>query len=398
MRRSAPLLCALLLAVPGALSTARAEVTRIIRAELPAADLSRFVIENLAGTMKVSIGPGPGVVAIATIHAEDDGLAAAMRFERVEGGPPAEENGAPTLRVRYPLDRHSTLRYPRKDGECWLMSKIIDVGRTRMKYDGHQVSISNHSGVLLYADVEVQVPNREIGATFRNRVGRLDGRGMQGEIRFDTDSGDIAIASARGHIVADTGSGDVKVAGLRGTLRCDTGSGDCDLGEVEGDEITADTGSGDIVVRGGKVGRLVGDTGSGDIRALDVDLEEFKADTGSGNVTLQARSVARLIKVKADTGSGDVILRLGPDASFEAIADQGSGDILNRYSDAQPILKKKELIGYRRGSGTIRILVDTGSGDLTLDPGGARSELTLDPGGVSGARDRTAAPGNSRSR
>lgn len=387
MRRSALLLCAVLLAVPGTLSTARAEVSRTIRAELPAADLSRFMIENLAGTMKVTIGPGPGVVAIATIHAEDDELAAAMRFERVEGGSPAEENGAPTLRVRYPLDRHSTLRYPRKEGECWLLSKIVDVGRTRMKYDGHQVSISNHSGVLLYADVEIQVPDREIGATFRNRIGRLDGRGVEGTIRFDTDSGDITIASARGRIVADTGSGDVKVAGLRGTLRCDTGSGDCDLGEVEGDEITADT-------------------GSGDIRALDVDLREFKADTGSGNVTLQARSVARLTKVKAATGSGDVVLRLGPDASFEAIADQGSGDILNRYADAQPILKNKELIGYRRGSGTIRILVDTGSGDLTLDPGGARSVLMPDPGalrgarssGVSGARDRTTASGSTPSR
>lgn len=349
MRRSVLLLPALVLAVSGALSTARAEVTRTIRAELPPADLSRFVIENLAGTMTVTIGPGPGVVAIATIHAEDDEMAAAMRFERVAGGPRAEEIGAPTLRVRYPLDHHSSLRYPREDGECWLMSTIIDLGRTRMKYDGHQVRISNHSGVLLYADVEVQVPDREIGAAFRNRIGRLDGRGMRGEIRFDTDSGDIAIASARGRIVADTGSGDVKVAGLRGTLRCDTGSGN--------------------------------------IRALDVDLKEFKADTGSGDVELLVRSAARLTRVKTDTGSGDVVLRLGPDASFEAIADQGSGDILNRYPDAQPILKNKELIGYRRGNGTIRITVDTGSGDLTLDPGG-----------VSADRDRTAAPGNTRSR
>ncbi|HEX9427940.1 MAG TPA: DUF4097 family beta strand repeat-containing protein, partial [Candidatus Polarisedimenticolia bacterium] len=166
-----------------------------------------------------------------------------------------------------------------------------------------------------------------------------------------------------------------------------TGSGDCDLRDIEGDELKADTGSGDITVRGGKVRRLTGDTGSGDIRALDVDLEEFKADTGSGDVELQTRSVARLTKVKADTGSGDVVLRLGPNASFEAFADQGSGDIVNRYSDAQPIIKNKELIGYKRGSGAIRIMVDTGSGDLTLDPGG-----------VSEVRDRSEESGSTRSR
>ena len=387
MRRSALLLPVLLAAVPATLSTARAEVTRTIRAELPATELSRFVVENLAGTMKITIGPGPGVVAIATIHAENDELAAAMRFERVEGGPPAEESGAPTLRVRYPLDKHSSLRFPRKDGDSWFICKLIDIGRTRLKYDGHQVSVSNHSGVLLYADVEVQVPNRDLGATFRNRIGRLDGRGIRGTIRYDTDSGDISVDDGRGAIVADTGSGDVKIAGLRGTARCDTGSGDCDLRDIEGDELKADTGSGDITVRGGKVRRLTGDTGSGDIRALDVDLEEFKADTGSGDVELQARSVARLTRVKADTGSGDVVLRLGPNASFEAFADQGSGDIVNRYSDAQPIIKNKELLGYKRGSGAIRIVVDTGSGDLTLDPGG-----------VSEVRDRSEGSGSIRSR
>ncbi len=365
MRRSALLLPVLLAAVPATLSMARAEVTRTIRVELPATELSRFVVENLAGAMKITIGPGPGVVAIATIHAENDELAAAMRFERVEGGPPAEESGAPTLRVRYPLDKHSSLRFPRKDGDSWFICKLIDIGRTRLKYDGHQVSVSNHSGVLLYADVEVQVPNRDLGATFRNRIGRLDGRGIRGTIRYDTDSGDISVEDGRGA----------------------TGSGDCDLRDIEGDELKADTGSGDITVRGGKVRRLTGDTGSGDIRALDVDLEEFKADTGSGDVELQTRSVARLTKVKADTGSGDVVLRLGPNASFEAFADQGSGDIVNRYSDAQPIIKNKELIGYKRGSGAIRIMVDTGSGDLTLDPGG-----------VSEVRDRSEESGSTRSR
>ena len=100
---------------------------------------------------------------------------------------------------------------------------------------------------------------------------------------------------------------------------------------------------------------------------LEADTEEFDANTGSGNVQLDAQG-ARLTRVSADTGSGNVLLRLPADASFEAYADQGSGDLTSRFADAQPILKKKELVGYRRGDGRIKIRVDTGSGDLTIEP------------------------------
>ncbi|HKN47245.1 MAG TPA: DUF4097 family beta strand repeat-containing protein, partial [Candidatus Polarisedimenticolia bacterium] len=232
-----------------------------------------------------------------------------------------------------------------------------------------KVTVSDSDGPLLYADVEVRVPAREIEATFRNAVGLLSARGVAGTIRFDSDSGDQTIEKVRGRIVADTGSGDVEASDVGGSLRCDTGSGDCRITGFSGEDLTCDTGSGGVIVRGAKARKLSGDTGSGRVRALDSDFEEFVADTGSGDVELQTRSVSRLRRVKADTGSGDVTLRLGPDASFEAIADQGSGDITNRYADAQPILKGKELLGWRRGNGTIRISVDTGSGDLILDPG-----------------------------
>ena len=78
---------------------------------------------------------------------------------------------------------------------------------------------------------------------------------------------------------------------------------------------------------------------------------------------------SRLARVKADTGSGDVVLRLAPDASFEAHADQGSGDLQVLYKDAQPIVRRKEVVGYRRGDARTKIDVDTGSGDLTIEPG-----------------------------
>jgi hypothetical protein len=51
------------------------------------------------------------------------------------------------------------------------------------------------------------------------------------------------------------------------------------------------------------------------------------------------------------------------------MADQGSGTIRNRYDDARPIIRDREVVGYRRGDEKIRIFFDTGSGSLILEPG-----------------------------
>src|SRR6266704_6274799 len=88
-------------------SVASAETTRTVRAELSAGALGHFAVENLAGTMRVVPADGRTVVAVATVHAETDALANSVKFEQVAG-----KLGVPTLRVRYPLDQESTLRYP----------------------------------------------------------------------------------------------------------------------------------------------------------------------------------------------------------------------------------------------------------------------------------------------
>ena len=70
-----------------------------------------------------------------------------------------------------------------------------------------------------------------------------------------------------------------------------------------------------------------------------------------------------------DTGSGSVRLGLGADASFEVLAETGSGDVVSRYEDAQAIVRRREVVGYRRGTAQARISVDTGSGDIVVEPG-----------------------------
>jgi lia operon protein LiaG len=171
-----------------------------------------------------------------------------------------------------------------------------------------------------------------------------------------------------GDVAVDTGSGNVNAADLRGSFKCDTGSGECIVKGFSGERLVCDTGSGKVRVSSASAHSIAIDSGSGNVVLEEADAEELSVDTGSGDLEVTSPS-RRLARLKADTGSGNVKLRLAADAGFEAHADLGSGDIVNRYADAQPILKKREVVGYRRGDGRIRIDVDTGSGNLILEPG-----------------------------
>jgi len=361
MRKTAPLFALLL----SFLLTARAfaaESTRTLKVELSPAAAAHFRVENLAGSMRVIPATDNKVTAVATIHAESDKLANLMRFDQVSG-----EDGVPTLRVIYPLDRYDTIRFNSKLQKESFLS-FLGGSSTNTKYDGHRVRVSGSDGVLLYADVEVRVPPvADLEATFRNVVGRLGAEGVQGKLRFDSGSGEISLERLKGEVQADTGSGDVRAEDLSGTFSCDTGSGDCILTGFQGEKLSFDVGSGNVNVRSGKARLISADTGSGNILISDSDVEIFDADTGSGDVVLESRG-SRLVAVKADTGSGNVTLRLAPEATFEARADQGSGDIRTGYKDAEAIIEHRQVIGYRRGDSRIRIFVSTGSGDLNIEP------------------------------
>jgi hypothetical protein len=335
---------ALLVAVAAA-----AEVTRTLRIELSGDPAAGFAVENLAGAMTVTAGDVATVLAVATVHAEDTALADAMRFEQVTG-----KGGVATLRVRYPVDRHSSFRYPGHDS-------------SQTEYDGRRVKVSGHRGVLLWAEVAVTVPRRSVAGTFRNVVGPLEGTELEGSLRFDTGSGEITLTDVRGDVSADTGSGGVTAERLAGSFSCDTGSGACLVRGFDGERLACDTGSGKIRMEGVRARTASADTGSGSIRLLDADVEEFRADTGSGSIELEATGT-RLTRVRADTGSGDLRLRLPASASFVAEADQGSGDLVCRFEDARPIVERRTVVGYRRGDGRIAIDVDTGSGDLVIEP------------------------------
>lgn len=347
MRHPLPLLCAVVLAAAPATS---AEVTRTLRAELSGSPAADFAVENLAGTMKVTAADIATAEVVATVHAESARLADAVEILQVRG-----KGGVPTLRVIYPVAGGRTIRYPHGGGS------------STVEYDGSRIKVRRDSGKEVWADVEVRVPRTKVNGTFRNFVGFLDAEGITGTILLDASSGDIALRSVAGRVTADAGSGEVDATGIKGSFTCDTGSGNCAIADFDGDTLACDTGSGDVRIRGARAVRIVADTGSGDIRVTGADIEEFHGDTGSGRIEIENLG-SRLRRVRADTGSGSVVLRLPKDASFELYADLGSGDIVSHFDDAQAVVHQHRVVGYRRGDGDVRIEVDTGSGDVVVEP------------------------------
>jgi len=358
-RTFVPLGLALLLV---AAAPASADVTRSLKGNLTPGASQAWAVENLAGSMKVVPGSGSSVTATVTVHAGSDELASLLKLEEVTG-----EKGVRTLRVVYPLSQHTTYRYnPSHKAESWIGGMFG--GENTVEYAGRHVKVSSSKGAALYADIEVQVPARLGQGTLRNLVGRVQANGLEGTLKFDTASGDVDLQGLRGKIGADTGSGDVHVSDVHGSLDFDTGSGDVTIDGLEGDLLRGDVGSGDIKIRSGAITKVDLDTGSGDVSMKGGDVEEFVGETGSGNLVVDL-DASRLRRVKASTGSGDVTLRLSRDASFEVHVDQGSGDMDNRFTDAKPLVKGREVIGYTRGDGRTKIDIETGSGDFTLEPG-----------------------------
>ena len=356
MRRSLALAPLLGLTLAG---FAFAETTRTLRVQLSGDPSRPFAVENLAGSMRITGTDEPSVTAVATLHAESEELASAVRFEQV-----VNEKGLPALRVRYPVNQYQAYRYP-GSGSGGFWEGLF--GGSRIKYDGALVSVNGTRGVLLYADVEVRVPRKAIDAVFKNHVGALSAEGLEGRIRLDSGSGAITAERMKGDLVADTGSGNITATDIEGSFVCDTGSGNCTVSRFTGEALKCDTGSGSVQLDGASARRIAADTGSGKVRALAIDAEEFVADTGSGSIELETKGV-RARQIKADTGSGSVTLRLPADTGFELRADTGSGDIVSHFADAQAILHRTEVVGYRRGDARVRITADTGSGSVVVGP------------------------------
>jgi len=322
----------------------------------------RVEIYNVAGNVSFRRGMGSEVVVQATRVGSD---AAELQFATDEGG----SRGAARFRVVYPLDQLNGGILFETGGSTELRLRADGTfgGDSEGSYftrRGNHVDISRDGDFRGYADLTIAVPaGKEV--VLHLAVGQADLTGVDGDFTIDTWGADVVAENISGTYLFDTGSGDVEVRGGTGTIRIDTGSGSGTVSAIRGDLLEIDTGSGNAIASDVQVDRARFDTGSGEVRVRDVQAGNGEADTGSGDVELQFTG-GDIDDWTIDTGSGSATVTLPPQASARITISTGSGDIdVTRQNVVMERRQHDEMV-LRVGSGTGRVHIDTGSGDVTI--------------------------------
>lgn len=327
---------------------------------------SDAAIYNLAGAVKIGPANGSAVVIDITRGGKD---AAQLKVDTGAIGT------RQTLRVIYPDD---DIVYPngQAHGEWNTNLDVRDDGtfgdedkdgRHRNRHgEGHRVRISGDgSGVLAWADLQIGVPKGQRIAVYL-AVGKVTATNVNGDLRISVDAADVTSQGSQGPFSVDAGSGDVRVTGAKGDLDLDTGSGNVTVAGSSGDDLRIDTGSGSVDVDRTNAKTLDIDTGSGDVTADSLDTDDLKIDTGSGDVRVGITASATPASIDIETGSGTATISLPPAFGGHVSLDTGSGEI-DLGGIAVTVSKfENDHIEGRIGTGTARLHVETGSGDVRL--------------------------------
>ncbi len=327
-------------------------------ATLAAQDVHRLdgpsvAIYNLAGQVEVVAGNGPGVVVEVARGGSD-----ASRLE-IETG---RIGGREALRVLYPDDRvvyreggrgsSATVRV-RRDGT------FLD-GRM----SGDRVRVSGRGGGLeAHADLTVRVPPGVEVAVYLG-VGHGNVRGLEAGVTFNTAAGDVDVTDVAGAVNVDTGSGDVSISDVRGDVEVDTGSGGVVLARLTGARAVVDTGSGSVRGADLAADEVMVDTGSGRIDLAGLSAARVSCDTGSGAVRLGL--VDDVDRLMVDTGSGSVAVEVPADFGARLDLSSGSGRVSVDLPDTEAEVSQRRHFRGRAGDGQGQVMIDTGSGGITL--------------------------------
>ncbi|MGB7212086.1 MAG: DUF4097 family beta strand repeat-containing protein [Gemmatimonadales bacterium] len=318
---------------------------------------NKIGVWNLVG--QVSVVPaasGSAVVVEISRHGKD-----AAKITTAQG----ELGGIQTLRLVYPANDILYRPAGRTSGQWETDLRVRDDGTFGDEDHwggGHRVTIGSDGGFDGSADLTIAVPSGQ-KITIQLAVGTITASNVDGDLKLDTDDGDISTTQTKGHLVLDTGSGDVKVTGHDGDASIDTGSGDVTATALHGSDLSFDTGSGDVKIDGAVADALSVDTGSGAVTVSGLKTGRLKVDTGSGDVILGYTTAPTDIDI--DAGSGDVRITSPVGLNAKVDFETSSGDITTEFPVTLTSHERDELHGTI-GTGAGRLHVETGSGDITL--------------------------------
>lgn len=277
------------------------------------------------------------------------------------------------LVVAFPIDDHrkyvypalgpnrkSTMSFNNDDAQesSWLKKVFSGMSGKKITVRG------DGNGLEVWADLTIEVPAGRV-LIVKHGVGTIGATDLRADLDLDISSGSITSQNIEGDFSADTGSGSVQASGIQGNVNVDTGSGDVDLAQITGQKVLVDTGSGSVVVAEIACTELNVDTGSGQVKARTVGADQATIDTGSGSVHLQLDRMGAG-KFLIDTGSGGITLTLPEDASARISADTGSGGIDNQITGGVIKSKDRHELEMTVGEGEARVILDAGSGSITI--------------------------------
>ncbi|MEO5902996.1 MAG: DUF4097 family beta strand repeat-containing protein [Gemmatimonadaceae bacterium] len=229
------------------------------------------------------------------------------------------------------------------------------VDRGELRFDAHSGSVrmdiepnGRHGG---NAELDITVP---IGT----RV-QIDGfsapytvKGVKGEVKLESMSGNVEVADAVGRASIATVSGSILASNVDGDLRAESVSGRLDLTNVKGD-IESESISGHIWINGAQSKVVKAETVSGSVAyggTIDpLGTYEFKSH--SGRVTLGMTSDAGAT-VSLETFSGNV------DSDFPVTMGSGTNRI-----------RRDSRFEFKIGSGRAHITLETFSGNIRIQRG-----------------------------
>lgn len=283
-----------------------------------------------------------------------------------------DEGRTAVIRVLFPVDEERKYVYPpmgrgkstitfREDSD----DKSSWLGRIVRGFKQERITVSGRGrGLEVWADVTIRVP-RGREADVRLGVGRIEAADVNGDLSLDISSGPVVAERIEGSVLGDTGSGSITFRDIEGEVDADTGSGGVVVERCRGDRIHADTGSGSVSVEEVDCRKLDVDTGSGSVTATGVRTDAAHIDTGSGGVKLHLDRMGTG-KYIIDTGSGGIDLLMPRDASADVSCDTGSGRIKVDVAGVDVDTKDKDEIRFNVGGGDSRVVLDTGSGGITV--------------------------------
>jgi len=229
----------------------------------------------------------------------------------------------------------------------------VERGEMQLRARPSSVSINTDSegphGGRVELDISVPVGTRVILEGFSAPV---TVRGVKGETKVETLSGNVQVADAVGRVNIESVSGDIEVNGVAGDVRAESVSGRVEIANVNGD-IEGESVSGRFTITGAKSKSVRVETVSGAVTYSGTfdPVGNYVFRSHAGRLTLGMPADAGAT-VSLETFSGNV------DSDFPVTLESG----LSRAGH-------ESKFEFRIGTGRTRIVVETFSGDIKIQRG-----------------------------